>query len=53
MTNDEIHDIAADATHLLDALKDLEHNFPFCEAMVTAAMPAIVAAHTSPLREMP
>jgi hypothetical protein len=45
MTDNEIHAIAADATHLLDALKGQEHNFPFCEAMVVAAMPAIVAAN--------
>ena len=48
MTDEAIHAIAEDATHLLDALKDQEHNFPFCEAMVIAAMPAIVAANTWP-----
>jgi hypothetical protein len=46
VTDETIHAIAEDATHLLDALKGQEHNFPFCEAMVVAAMPAIVTANT-------
>jgi hypothetical protein len=48
MTDAEIHAIAEDAAHLLDALKDQEFNFPHCAEMVTAAMPAIVAANTWP-----
>jgi hypothetical protein len=43
MTDSEIHGIAEDAAHLLDALKEQEFNVQDCMAIVVAAMPAIVA----------
>ena len=45
MTDDEIHAIAADAAHLLDALKDQEFNFEDCMKLLVSAMPAIVTRY--------